>query len=80
MDRKLARHVVLAAFRTNGDLQTLLGFLKEHCEANEYKEFALGIAGAIDAVNIGLIDKVLAQFPEMSREIEADIAKYGKVL
>jgi hypothetical protein len=40
----------------------------------------VGVAGAIDAVNVGLVDKVLAQFPEIAGEIEADIAKYGKVL
>jgi hypothetical protein len=80
MDRKVAHHIVLSAFRSADELETLLGFLKEHCEVDEYKKFALGVAGAIDAVNTGLIDKVLAQFPEIAREIEADIAKYGKVL
>jgi len=80
MDKKIAHYLVMAAFRATGDLETLLGFLKQHCRPDEYEKFALGIAGAIDAVNAGLVDKVLAQFPEIAGEIEADIAKYGKVL
>ena len=80
MDKKLAHHVVRVAFRTAAELQALLVLLREQCEPEEYKKFALSIAGTIDAINVGLTDNVLTQFPEMAAEIEADLTNYGRVL
>lgn len=74
----LARHVLRAAFRSTRALQELLPALKEGCSDEEYRQYALGIARAIDTVGAVLTNRVLAAHPGLAREIEADIASHGR--
>jgi len=78
MDIELARDVVRAAFRSSCQLQSLLGALKTRCRPDEYQEYARGIATAIDTIGVSLIDKALAEHPELSAEIDTSIAKDGR--
>ena len=48
MERDLARHLIRTAFGTSRELRILLAMLKQHLGEQEYKGYALGIAGAID--------------------------------
>jgi hypothetical protein len=78
MDIEVARDVLRAAFRSSAELQRLLGTLKERCRADEYQDYARSIAAAVDAIGASLINKVLAEHPELSVEIEASIEKVGR--
>lgn len=78
MDVQTARDVVRAAFRASSELQTLLGTLKGRCRPDEYKGYARNIAAAIDAIGESLINKAIAEHPELKSEIEASIAKTGR--
>lgn len=78
MDIETAREVVRAAFRSSSELQKLLGTLKGRCRPDEYQECARNIAAAIDTIGVSLIDKVLAEHPELSSEIETSISKDGR--
>jgi len=80
MDSKLAWHIIGVSFRVNRELQDLLPFLKEHCDADEYQDYVQGIARSIHAINTALIDKAIASHPELANRIEADLAKFGRVL
>jgi len=80
MEIDIARDVLKAAFRSSGELQSLLGTLKDRCEPDQYTVYARGVAAAIDAIGAGLINKVLATYPELSREIDASIAKHGRYI
>jgi hypothetical protein len=80
MDINLARHVIRAAFRNARELSDLMRLLKAHCDAEEYKDYALGIAEAIDGINVALTNKVLSVYPELKNEIEASLAKYDRYL
>jgi len=77
MDIELARQVVRTAFSSSAQLQNLLPVLKEHCSAEEYKNYAMGIAAAIDAIGVGLINKAIAAHPGLAGEIESSLAKHG---
>lgn len=55
MDEKLAWQMVRVSFRTAGELQELLGLLKENCNAEDYQTYAGRIAQAIDSVNDALL-------------------------
>ncbi len=77
MDIELARQVIKVAFRTCSELQELLPLLKERCGPDEYKNYALGIAAAVDGIGVGLMNKALASFPELVKEIDASVSKYG---
>ncbi|GEM_PF-922086 len=80
MDIEIARHLIRTAFRSSGELSALLPLLKEHCGTEEYKNYAQGVAAAIHGINIALIDKATASFPELESEMESYIAKYGRYL
>ena len=79
MDKETAWQVIRAAYRCSADLQVLLKFLKERCTADEYKPFAIGIATAIDTVNVQLVDRALKARPELGDKIEADLGKFGQL-
>jgi hypothetical protein len=78
MDIELARDVVRTAFRSSSELQALLGVIKQRCSPEEYDSYGRGIATAIDAIGVALINKVLTAHPELSAEIESSIAKDGR--
>ena len=78
MDIELARDVVRTAFRSSAELQNLLRKLKQRCSPDEYQDYARGIAAAVDAIGVGLINKAIAAHPELHAEIEGSIAKYGR--
>jgi hypothetical protein len=80
MDSELAWHIIGVSFRLTRDLQNLFPMLKEHCGAEEYQDYAKGIARSIHAINTALIDKAIASHPELAGRIEADLAKFGWVL
>jgi len=77
MDIELARAMVGTAFRSGAELQNLLGILKERCSPDDYKDYARGIAAAIDSIGVALANKALAAHPELNAEIEAKIEKDG---
>jgi hypothetical protein len=80
MDKNLARHVIRVAFRNSRQLQELLALLKERCSAEEYQDHAVAIAAAIDAINVALTNRALSSWPELAGEIEADLARFGRVV
>jgi hypothetical protein len=80
MDSKLAWHNIKVSFGVARELLDLLASLKEQCSAEEYQHNAKGIARAIDAINSTLIDKAIASHPDLASRIEADLAKFGRVL
>ncbi len=80
MNKELARHLVRVAFRSGRELEAVLGILKEACEPDEYREYAKGIAAAIDGIHVALLNKAIAAYPELEAEIEADIRTYGRYL
>ena len=80
MDKELARHVAIATFRSMSDLQQLIPLLKTHCSPEEYEAYLKGIASVSAAASTALLNKVFADHPEIEQEVEAKIAKYGKVI
>jgi hypothetical protein len=78
MDTVTARQILRVAFRTSAELQELLMFVKERCSREEYAQYALGIAAATDAIGTGLISKATSAHPELTDEIEAEIARHGR--
>ncbi len=78
MDIDAARHTVRQSFQIARELQSLLPFLKERCDTNEYRQYAVDIAKAVDAVSVALLNKAIKDYPELKDEIESRIATYGR--
>lgn len=79
MDKELAWHVITVAFRSTNLLQEVLPLLKDHGAEAEYEAYGKAIARAIHGVQRELIDRVVAVHPEIEAQIEARIAKYGRI-
>jgi hypothetical protein len=75
-----AWHLIGVSFRVNREIQDLLSILKGHCSPEEYEDIAQGIARSINAITTALIDKAIASHPELANRVEADLAKFGRVL
>jgi hypothetical protein len=80
MDRELAKHVVISAFRSMRELTDLLEMLKEHCEATEYDSYLRGIGDVCAHIGTDLIDKAMAGHPDLKSELEAKMKKYQKFI
>jgi len=70
---------VRTAFRCGRELQQLLAVLKADCDPHEYRAFSVGIARAIDTINVELIDRSIARHPELRSRLEAELARDGRV-
>ncbi|HTV38621.1 MAG TPA: hypothetical protein VMF12_19485 [Xanthobacteraceae bacterium] len=57
----------------------MLLLLKKHCRAAQYEEYGKAIARAIHGVQRELISRVIAEHPELDEEMDAKVAKYGRV-
>ncbi len=79
MQQDIAWQIIQVAYRCAADLQVLLKFLKENCNADEYRYYALGIAAAVDSINVQLTDRVLSTHPELADKIKSDLAKFGHI-
>ena len=80
MDKDTAREVIRAVYRSGNELEALIPFLKDHCSASEYKDYLHAIAVALDGIHTGLVGKVVARFPELEAEIEANIQRTGRAM
>jgi hypothetical protein len=80
MDRDLARYVVVEALRSSSDLTNLLPLLKNHCSKSEYDELKLAISTAAAEVHQLVVRKVFSCYPDIEKEIERNIEKYGKFM
>ena len=80
MDTDLARHTIRIAFQASRDLEDLMHLLKEQLGAEEYKDYALGIATAIAGIGDALTNKALVRYPELKYEIDEKLAKYGRYI
>ena len=80
MNIDLARHVVRAAFRSSRELAELLPFLKDQLGPEEYTVYAKAVGSAVAAIQVDLMNKLVAAHPGLEAEIEASIAKHGRYL
>lgn len=79
MDRDLARHVASVAFKASSRLTSLIPLLKEHSDATEYEAYAKAIASIAAEVDLRILNVVFSSYPDLKREIEAKIKKYGEL-
>ena len=80
MDRDLAKHVASVTIRAISQLGELVPLLKEHCDAAEYEPYLKAIATVSAVASTEMLNKVFSSHPDIEREFEAKISKYGRVI
>ena len=72
------RTVLRAVFRSATELQDLLPVLKAHCDADEYRVYAVAIASVIAESGQQIINRVMAEHPELEAEVDSAVSKDGR--
>ena len=80
MNIDIARHIARAVFRSSRELTELIPFLKDHLSAEEHAAYSKAIGSAVAAIQLDVMNKLLADHPALESEIEANLAKYGRYL
>lgn len=79
MNRDLAKDLALSAFRAMRELSDWLPTLKEHCDDSEYQGYLKAIGTASASISTEIIHKVFAAYPDIEQELEAKVARYGRL-
>ena len=80
MNEDIARYVASRALKTTTELTDLIPFLKEYCDANEYLIYARAIASVGADINSKLLELIFSANPNIQKEFEEKIEKYGRVI
>jgi len=80
MQIELARYITRSAFRSVAELQNVLPLLQDHASRAEYETYRQAIAKAIGTIGDEITNRVLADNPGLSAEIESSIATYGRLM
>ena len=78
MDKDMAHHVALVAWKSFGDLNNLIPLLQKHCDPKECQTYVKAIARVGLEINTEILDKVFSQYPELEKDLDAKIKKYQK--
>ena len=77
MNPDLSRHVAHVAFRASANLNDLLPIIREHATEEEYQSFLAAISAISGDIAFKLLKRLYDEHPDIEREIDDRIAKYG---
>ena len=80
MDKELAKHVITVGFHSLSLLESLIPLLKEHCNDQEYQEYLKSIGVVSAEMGTEIFNKIFHQHPDLEKEVEDKINKYGKFI
>lgn len=78
MNKDLASIVLSSTNRSAGELASLIPMLKEVCEDAEYQELKMALASIISDIWFRVDKRILEQFPDLEREMNDRLNKYGR--
>lgn len=80
MENDLAKHVATTIFKTTSQMTELIPLLKDHCDVAEYESYAKAIASVAALASAEILRKIFAEHPDIEREFDRKINKYGKLI
>ncbi|HVM82181.1 MAG TPA: hypothetical protein VMU06_24375 [Stellaceae bacterium] len=80
MELDLARHIAAASYRATAELTALLDAIKIHGKPEEYEAFRRAIATCVATIGTEVIDRALREHPDLDKEIEQRVRKFGFVV
>ena len=79
MNRDLAKWVATTAVRTSTQLSSLLPPLKTQCDAAEYARLLRSVASVCGHISREILHPVFAEHPDLEKDLEESINKFGQV-
>ena len=80
MNEELAKYFSAHLIRISSDLAEILPLAKVHLSTEEYEELASGVSLVLSTISIELTNKILVNYPQISKRIDYEINTYGIVL
>jgi hypothetical protein len=80
MRREVARYIAATVMRYSNHLGDILPFAKTHCSDAEYRKLAFSLASAIHSIDTEIVEKVLADHPDLKKEFEDSIQNFGVII
>jgi hypothetical protein len=80
VDRDLAKHVVTVGFHSLSLIEGLIPLLKEHRTDAEYNEYLKSIAAVCATMTTEIFNKIFQAYPDLEKEVEQKIQRYGKFI
>lgn len=77
MERELAYHVAMVAFRSSANLNELVPLLRAFCDESEYKIFLESITAVSADISYNILKKIYDEHPGIEQDFEDRIEKYG---
>jgi hypothetical protein len=78
MDKELAQLVAMTASRCTEELAELVLIVKNNCDEPTYDVFLKAFGRAIHEIQHEVIDRVFKIHPELEKEFEQRLNKYGR--
>jgi hypothetical protein len=79
VDRDLAKIVLRAIHSGERELANLVPFIKEHCDKDDYERISIAIASVLHDLNVKICQPIYEEHPEVAREIEDRVERFGRV-
>jgi hypothetical protein len=76
----VAKQAAIAAVRASTQLTSLLPSIKAECDSAEYARLLRNVASVCGHISREILHPIFAQHPDLEKELEESIDKYGKVL
>jgi hypothetical protein len=78
MNQDIAKLLALTVFQSSSQISGIIPLLKENCSEDEYKPYLVSIASISAEINFQILNKIFAEHPEIKKEFDEKIKKYGR--
>jgi hypothetical protein len=79
MKQEVARLVVNCAMKISVELESIVPLLKLHASTEEEKELTSKILAIIESLNAELLRPMYNKFPEIERDVQFLMDKFGRI-
>ena len=78
MDRDLAKMILRSTQHSARELANLVPLIKEHCDKEDYERLSNAIATILHDLESLISQPIYQEHPEVAREIEERIERFGR--
>jgi hypothetical protein len=78
MDKDLAEIILAICYRSSRDIGDIASLAKNNCSDDEYEHLSLVVAEVIYEIMTKIGDRVISEFPEIEKQVEIRMNRYGR--
>jgi len=70
--------ILNAAHSSGRELANLVPFIKDHCADDDYERMSVAIASVLHELESNICQPIYEEHPEVAREIEDRVERFGR--